>query len=33
MGHVDGDIMTHYSAVELEELINAADKVMDRVIA
>ena len=27
LGHRNGDITTHYSAPELEELINAANKV------
>lgn len=33
VGHADGDITTHYSAAELEELTNAVEKVMDRGIA
>lgn len=33
MGHVCGDITTHYSAAELGELLAAAEKVMDRGIA
>jgi hypothetical protein len=27
LGHTNGDITTHYSAPELEELINAAERV------
>ena len=33
MGHADGDITTHYSAAELQELITAVDKIQDRGIA
>lgn len=33
MGHADGDITTHYSAAELQELIIAVDKIQDRGIA
>ena len=33
MGHADGDITTHYSAAELEELLIAADKIQDHGIA
>ena len=30
LGHANGDITTHYSAAELDELITAAEKVVDR---
>lgn len=33
MGHADGDITTHYSAAELEELISAVEKILNRGIA
>ena len=33
MGHANGDITTHYSAAEIEELIEAAEKVTNRNIA
>lgn len=33
LGHANGDITTHYSAAELQELINAVDKITDRKIA
>ncbi|MES9914093.1 MAG: site-specific integrase [Candidatus Sedimenticola sp. 4PFRAG1] len=33
MGHAAGDITTHYSAAELQELLTAAEKVTDRGIA
>jgi hypothetical protein len=33
LGHANGDITTHYSAAELQELLNAADKIVDRGIA
>jgi len=29
-GHANGDITTHYSAAELEELLHAAEKIVDR---
>ena len=33
MGHANGDITTHYSAAELGELIDAAERIVDRGIA
>lgn len=30
LGHASGDITTHYSAAELSELLNAAEKIVDR---
>ncbi len=33
LGHATGDITTHYSAAELTELIDAAEKITDRSIA
>lgn len=33
LGHANGDITTHYSAVELQELINTAEKITSRNIA
>ena len=30
LGHANGDITTHYSAAELAELLNAAEKIVDR---
>ena len=30
LGHANGDITTHYSAAELGELLNAAEKIVDR---
>lgn len=33
LGHANGDITTHYSAAELQELVNAVDKIVDRGIA
>jgi hypothetical protein len=30
LGHANGDITTHYSAAELEELINAAEAIVNR---
>ena len=30
LGHASGDITTHYSAAELQELLNAAEKIVDR---
>lgn len=33
LGHAIGDITTHYSAAELQELINAVEKITDRTIA
>jgi integrase len=30
LGHANGDITTHYSAVELSELIDATEKIVDR---
>jgi len=30
LGHANGDITTHYSAAELEELINAAEAIVSR---
>lgn len=30
LGHVNGDITTHYSAAELDELINAVEMIVDR---
>lgn len=33
LGHAHGDITTHYSAVELKELFDAAERVVDRGIA
>ncbi len=33
LGHASGDITTHYSAAELRELLDAAEKVLDRGIA
>ena len=33
LGHADGDITTHYSAAELQELLVAVDKILDRGIA
>jgi len=33
LGHASGDITTHYSAAELEELRNAVEKIVDRGIA
>lgn len=32
-GHANGDITTHYSAAELQELKNAVEKIVDRGIA
>jgi hypothetical protein len=33
LGHANGDITPHYSAAELAELLNAAEKIVDRGIA
>jgi hypothetical protein len=33
MGHANGDITTHYSAAELNELIEAVEKIVDRGVA
>ena len=33
LGHTSGDITTHYSAPEIRELIEAAEKIADRGIA
>jgi integrase len=33
LGHANGDITTHYSAAELKELVDAAEKAVDRGIA
>ena len=33
LGHANGDITTQYSAAELGELLNAAEKIVDRGIA
>jgi len=33
LGHANGDITTHYSAAELEELINAVEKIVSRGVA
>jgi integrase len=33
LGHANGDITTHYSAAEIGELLNAAEKIVDRGIA
>ena len=33
LGHANGDITTHYSAAELNELLNAAEKIVNRGIA
>jgi integrase len=33
LGHSDGDITTHYSAAELDELLQAVEKITDREIA
>ncbi len=33
LGHANGDITTHYSAAELRELLDAAEKIVDRGIA
>ena len=33
LGHANGDITTHYSAAELSELIEAAERIVDRGIA
>ena len=33
LGHVDGDITTHYSAAELNELIAAVESILNRNIA
>ena len=33
LGHANGDITTHYSAAELDELINAGEMIVDRGIA
>lgn len=33
LGHANGDITPHYSAAELQALINAVDKITDRKIA
>ncbi len=30
LGHANGDITTHYSAAELEELINATEAIVNR---
>ena len=30
LGHANGDITTHYSAAELGELLEAAEKIVDR---
>ncbi len=30
LGHANDDITTHYSAAEVEELINAAEAIVDR---
>jgi integrase len=30
LGHANGDITTHYSAAELAELLNAAERIVDR---
>ena len=32
-GHANGDITTHYSAAELQELVDAVEKIVDRGIA
>jgi len=32
LGHANGDIMTHYSAAEVKELLNAAERITDRSI-
>jgi hypothetical protein len=33
LGHANGDITTHYSAAELSELLNAAERIVNRGIA
>ncbi len=33
LGHADGDITTHYSAAELQELITAVESILNRNIA
>ena len=33
LGHSNGDITTHYSAVELGELLDATEKIVDRNVA
>jgi integrase len=33
LGHANGDITTHYSAAELEELLSAVEKIADRGVA
>lgn len=33
LGHANGDITTHYSAAELEELLEAVGRIADRGIA
>jgi integrase len=33
LGHANGDITTHYSAAELQELVDAVDRIVDRGIA
>ena len=33
MGHVEGDITRHYSAAELEELMDAVGKILNRGVA
>ncbi|MEW8201966.1 MAG: hypothetical protein AB2697_23075 [Candidatus Thiodiazotropha endolucinida] len=30
LGHANGDITTHYTAAELQELLNTAEKIVDR---
>jgi hypothetical protein len=33
LGHANGDITTHYSAAELQELLDATEKIVNRGIA
>lgn len=33
LGHADGDVTTHYSAAELDELRQAAEKIVDARVA
>ena len=33
LGHANGDITTHYSAAELDELLSAVEKIVDRGVA
>jgi hypothetical protein len=33
LGHANGDITTHYSAAELQELMSAVERIVDRGIA